>query len=132
MSEQGITVTLKGGGGYDAPWIVLHGQDGPDVVQKWQSLVAEVARPGNEDMASIVQVVGEANRLSAVKAVLGATEEQPAPPQDGPLVPPVATNPGAASPTLIKVAALKSGKTEAELAGISTLEAQALIAGGGK
>jgi hypothetical protein len=136
-SEQtGVTVTLKGGGGYDAPWIVLHGADGPDIVRLWSSLVNAVSGGGDgeSDMASIVHTVGEANKLSAVKAVLGATEAEEVPTHPEPPVPPPAETASAAlaSPALIAVAAKKSGKTVKELtaAGTTTDEAKALIQGG--
>lgn len=86
MSDENgkISVTLKGGPGYDAPWIVLRADSGTEMV----ALIQEI-RDTNLDVAvraasTFFQQVATGSPQAAAEALLGATPLPDSAPVPGP------------------------------------------------
>lgn len=128
MADAAVKLTLKGGTDFGAPWATFEGST-------WNAVEKLVkASPFAETLEHVELAINDGNKLGAVKATLGATEEAATQtPSASRPEPPVEaegsadTAPAPASAAQITLAAKKSGKTEKELAGISADEAKALI-----
>lgn len=120
-----VSLTLKGGRDYDAPWLTVKGASIEEVV----GVFVDTGDKRAEGMVeSAFHALMEGNQLADVKATLGATEDPPEP------VPGTSTVPSPVHDTLpsenlIKAAAKKSGKSVEELKGKSKAEITAIIAG---
>lgn len=78
-SEGKLTITLKGGAGFDAPWIVIHAQDASDGL-------AQMKDPALKELMDLVKKggahfsggTGQATQRPAAKPAGGATPQAPA------------------------------------------------------
>jgi hypothetical protein len=117
-----VSLTLKGGRDYDAPWLTVKGESFSDIATAF----ADTAKPEVYGMLeSALHALIEGNQLADVKVTLGATEEAPAEEEK----PAHDTLP---SENLLKTAATKSGRPIDELRGLSKQEVTDLITGKGK